>query len=660
LGEETDDLNTARVGINNLNLGDRTETRKRWGFSLAADYQLGVASDIFLSSFWNRTDRDELRLRKRYRVGNSYVEYDMRDRQIETTVWTNTLQGNHNLFGFAIDWRGSYSKTRNFTPFEHFPRFRELAAYNADLIEDQGPELIPEGAKNDTSNTWFKWDRINNRDVNEESYTLQLDLDYDYQMSNSVTGHIKTGGKLRSRDRTFDDNSIWTSHFNFIELGNEMANNPDFFRQNYRLYTLARNGAVGFYDFIDPNFSTDNFLDGAFDLSTGINPAMMEDYYSVFKDYVLANGDPLYTTDPIADLKDYNAGEKIYAAYLMADINFGPRVMLLGGVRYEKTQNDYKSVFGSPFIDEDGQSIGGVTDTAGNRSYENWLPMIHLRYKTTDWMDIRFAYTNTIARPDYFNLVPKEILNGDERTITIGDPNLKPTNVYNYDVFVSFYNRYGLFTVGGFYKELYDIDYERSFPKLEDPTDPFFGWKVAGPINSEERATVKGFEIELQTNLDGLPSPFDGIVLYVNYSRIWSETFYPHFTVETRLLPVPPFFESIATDTVRSGQVPGQADYIANVTIGYEKGGFSGRLSMFLQGRTLDFVASREEFDGFTESVTRWDLALRQNITDHFTVFLTVNNLSNVPEAALLGFRDYSTREEFFGWTADFGFQYEL
>ena len=657
LGEETGDLNTARVGVNNLNLGDVIETRKRWGFSLAADYQLGGVSDIFLSSFWNRTDRDHLRRRKRYRVGSSYVEYDMTDSEIETTIWTNTLQGNHNILGIAIDWRGSYSKTRDYVPFEHIPTFRELSAFRADLIEDQGPAFIPEGAKNDTSNTWFKWDRINNKDVNEESYTLQLDLDYDYRISNNFTGQIKTGGKIRSKDRTFDDNSIWTSHFNFIELGNEMSNNQEFFRQNYRLYTLARNGAVGFVDFIDPNFSTDNYLDGAFDLNTGINPAMMEDYYNVFKDYILANGNPLYITDPLANLYDYNAGEKIYAAYLMADINFGPRVMLLGGVRYEKTQNDYKSVFGTPVISDEGQSVGGVRDTAGNKSYDNWLPMIHLRYKVTDWMDIRLAYTNTIARPDYFNLVPKEIVNGDDRTLTIGDPNLKPTNVHNYDIFLSFYNRYGLFTVGGFYKDLYNIDYQRSFPILDDPTNPYFGYNKVGPINSEYKSTVKGFEIELQTNLLGLPSPFDGIILYVNYSRIWSETFYPFVTVKTVFNPFP---TAVATDTVRSGQVPGQADYIANVTIGYEKAGFSGRLSMFVQGRTLDFVASREEFDGFTEAVTRWDLALRQNINENFALFLTINNLSNVPEAALLGFRDYSTREEFFGWTADFGFQYKL
>jgi TonB-dependent receptor len=522
------------------------------------------------------------------------------------------------------------------------------------------PELIPEGAKNDTSSTWFKWDYINNQDVNEDSYTLQLDLDYDYQISNNVTGHIKTGGKLRSRDRTFDDNSIWTSHFRFIDLGIEMLNNPDFFRQNYRLYTLAdNNNAVGFYDFIDPNFSTDNYLDGAFDLSTGINPAMMEDYYNVFKDYILANGDPLYTTDPLADLNDYNAGEKIYAAYLMADINFGPRIMLLGGVRYEKTQNDYKSVFGTPVISDEGQSVSGVTDTAGNRSYDNWLPMVHLRYKATDWMDIRLAYTNTIARPDYFNLVPKEIINGDDLTITIGDPNLKPTNVHNYDIFVSFYNRYGLFTVGGFYKDLYDIDYQRRFPKLGD-APPWNSYSEVGPINSEYKSTVKGFEIELQTNLVGLPSPFNGIILYVNYSRIWSETFYPFVKVETRFIPVPPFVEPVVTDTVRSGKVVGQADYLANVTIGYEKGGFSGRLTMFLQGRILDELGPREEFDSFTEAVTRWDLALRQNITQHFAVFLTVNNLSNVPETALLGFRDLSTRQEFYGWTADFGFQYKL
>lgn len=660
LGEETGDLTTARVGVNNLNLGDIVETRKRWGFSLAADYQLGVVSDIFLSSFWNRTDRDHLRRRKRYRVGSSYVEYDMTDSEIETTIWTNTLQGNHDILGIAINWRGSYSKTRNFIPFEHVPTFRELAAFRADIIEDQGPAFIPEGAKNDTSNTWFKWDRINNRDVNESSYSLQLDLDYDYSISNTVAGHLKTGGKLRIKDRTYDNNSIWTSHFNFIDLGNEMAGNPDFFRQNYRLYTLANNGAVGFIDFIDPNFSTDNFLDGTFALNTGINPSMMEDYYNVFKGYVLTNGNPLYTTDHLPNLYDYSAGEKIYATYLMGDINLGPRVMILGGVRFEKTNNDYKSIFGTPIIDEDGQGIGGVTDTVGNRSYDNWLPMVHLRYKATDWMDIRLAYTNTIARPDYFNLVPKEIRNGDDRTIIIGDPNLKPTDVHNYDIFLSFYNRYGLFTVGGFYKDLYDIDYQSSFPILDDPTNPFFGWNVVGPINSEYKSTVKGFEIELQTNLLGLSSPFDGIILYVNYSRIWSETFYPFVKVETRFISVPPFVESVVTDTVRSGQVPGQADYIANVTIGYEKGGFSGRLSMFLQGRTLDEVASREEFDGFTEAVTRWDLVLRQNITEHFAVFLTVNNLSNVPEAALLGFKDFSTRQEFYGWTADFGFQYKL
>lgn len=660
LGQEVSDLKTAIVGIDDLNLGDRIENRKRYGFSFTADYDFGLASNVLLNSFWNKSDRDEIRRRKRYRVSTSRVEYDLRDSEIENTIWTNTLQGNHVLYDFIIDWRASYSTSRNLTPFEHAPTFREDAAFTSDLIDDQGPELIPGGAKNDTSNTHFKWDRINKQEVNEKSLTAQLDLSYDYMISDLFTGKIKAGGKIRSRDRDFDDNSLWTSHFNLSDLGLDMRARPDYYRQNYKLYTLADNGAVGFVDFIDPSFSTTNFLDGAYEFNLGISPEKVEEFYKIFKDYTFADGDKLYVTDPLADLNDYSASEKIYAAYLMGDINLGPRVILLGGVRYEYTRNDYKSIFGTPIINDEGQSVSGVTDTAGNRYYDNWLPMVHLRYKATDWMDIRLAVTKSISRPNYFNLVPKEILNGDDRTITIGDPNLKPTQVWNYDIFVSFYNRLGLFTLGGYYKELTDIDYQRSFPKLENPTDPYFGWILVGPINSKQKSIVKGFEVEIQTNLAGLPSPFDGIVLYANFSKIWSQTYYPYFEVYTKLVPYPPFVISTAVDTLREGKVVGQADILANFTLGYEKGGFSGRLSMFVQGRTLDFLASRAEFDGYTESTVRWDLAFKQKIFNDLSIFFNFNNLSNVPEAAILGFRDYSTREEFYGWTADFGIQLKL
>ncbi len=70
---------------------------------------------------------------------------------------------------------------------------------------------------------------------------------------------------------------------------------------------------------------------------------------------------------------------------------------------------------------------------------------------------------NQFLRPDYFNLVPFEDINTAEETVSRGNPNLKHTTAKNYDIFLSLYNRYGLFTVGGYYKTLNNIDYILSY-----------------------------------------------------------------------------------------------------------------------------------------------------------------------------------------------------
>ena len=183
------------------------------------------------------------------------------------------------------------------------------------------------------------------------------------------------------------------------------------------------------------------------------------------------------------------------------------------------------------------------------------------------------------------------------------------------------------------------------------------GYTLTEPVNAEGESTVKGFEIELQTNLKLLPSPFDGIVIYANYSRIFSETFYPLLKVERG---GPPFFKSIFIDTVRVGRIPGQADHLANLTLGYEKGGFSGRVSMVYQGESLMTIGTREELDGYSDAFIRWDVAMQQKIFKGFSIYLNLNNISDRSEGAFLGLESYPTREEFFGWTGDLGIRYKF
>jgi len=659
-GKEVSDLNTAKVGLTDLNLGDRIETRKRFGFSLSLDYDFGNAITIQYNSFFSQTIRDELRRRKRYRVDSAILEYDLRDSDFKTNVFTNSLSGELYFGNLQMTWRGSYTSTLNNIPYQHISTFRELAGFTSDLVYDQGPEIIPQFAKNTINETFFKFDRMNNSKTRDADLTFQIDFKWPFLINESIGGYVKFGAKIRDKRRTFDDNSIWTSYFNLNQLGLDMFKNPNFYSSNYRLYTLTSQAALSMVDFLDNNFSVKNFLNGRYQFTTGLSVSALEQFYSTYANYALPNGQKIYEEDPLANLRDYKAGEMVSSGYLMTELNFERLIQIVGGIRIEKTDIDYKSIFGTPEIGDDEQSIGGVKDTVGIRSYTEILPMIQMKIKPLDWMDIRVAVTKTLSRPDYFSLVPKEIIDRDAMTIRIGDPNIKHTKVWNYDLFISFYNQYGMFTLGGFYKELRDIDYIRNFPRLESRSDPYYGWLVEGPINGKWLSTVKGLEIEIQTNFTWLPAPFDGIILTANFSKINSKTYFPFFKVETKYISTPPFVVSYAIDTVRSGRIPGQADYVANFVLGYEKGGFSGRISAILQGKSLDFVAGREEFDGFTEEFIKWDLAVKQKLIKGLSVYLSVNNLNNRPELATLGFRNYSTREEFFGWTADLGLQYEF
>ena len=85
-----------------------------------------------------------------------------------------------------------------------------------------------------------------------------------------------------------------------------------------------------------------------------------------------------YFIDPTKDLSDYEAGENITAGYGMTSFTFFNRIDLIAGARYERTQNSYRSIFGSPRVDEDGniENITGLVDTVGNRVLDQWLPMV--------------------------------------------------------------------------------------------------------------------------------------------------------------------------------------------------------------------------------------------------------------------------------------------
>jgi TonB-dependent receptor len=428
--------------IENLNLEHRLETRTRGNASLTADYEIGNGR-VLLSSFFSQTDRDELRRRRRYRLGSAYTEYDFRDRDITIALWTHSLSGKHNFSGSELSWRTSYSRSEADTPGEFNGRFRELAAFRSDIIDTQGPEFIPEGAKRNLDATWFKEMGFDSTNVTDRDFTAQADFRFPIRFGNSVAGYVKTGAKYRDKDRDRDRSRMWSDHFGINGMGADVFANPDVFYRNFNLDSSRRILINNFY--ADEELIGEEFLEGRYEFG----PTLDMDELRLFADEF----NRAYIPDPIAILDAYVAGESITSGYTMAEVNLTQRLMLLGGVRYEHTSTEYTSVFGRPVSSSDGPGgIAGRRDTTGGQNYGEWLPMFHLRYKGTDWFDIRLAATRTLSRPDYVNLVPRELIDFSASTINSGNSALRVATAWNYDAYLSFYNRMGLFTAGVFYK----------------------------------------------------------------------------------------------------------------------------------------------------------------------------------------------------------------
>jgi len=651
--------------VSKLNLTAREEIRHRYNANATLDLKLKNGSILFSTNF-GQTDREEFRYRRRYRVDASYQEHDLRERHSNNMVLSNRLSGKHLLFQrLELDWSGSYSFSRNNKPFVSRMRFRELGAFN--LSPEKTYDDIVNSAKNNLDATWLKDAYFDTYEVHDDNYTAQLNVKYPFNMGDKVNGYVKAGGKYRHKSRVNDINRVWTQHFVAQEILDDGRENPDWDIDYVSDYILMSS-------FQGEEYLNDygRLFENSYYLGPGPNPVngplldagKVEAFRNSYADY--------YVVDPTKDLADYEAGENITAGYGMASITFFDRVDLIAGARYERTQNGYKSIFGTPKVDEDGnvQNVTGLVDTVGNRVYDEWLPMVHLKVEISEWANLRLAATKTLNRPNFFSLVPWEIVNYGEGYAERGEPNLKSMSAWNYDAILSMFGKFGLFTVGGFYKEVQNIDYTLT-SRIFDRDDPIFGLDLTRPLNAEGLSTIIGFEVDVQSNFRYLPSPFNGILVSANYTHLQSETLYPVSITET--MDVFPFTTTII-DTVRSGSMPGQVNNLVNVSLGYERGGFSARISMIYQGLSLfvdeeadigrlaPSVGITAEKDNYVAASTRWDLVIKQEIKENFQVFLYVNNLSNTKDENFLAgsIQNLVTSSFMYGTTIDLGVTYKF
>ncbi|MCX6134888.1 MAG: TonB-dependent receptor [Ignavibacteriales bacterium] len=649
-------VNNTVVKIDNTSLVDRFETRDRFGGNMILDYGFSKGF-IKMSTLYSRTERDETQRRVRYQISTSITENSLRKRFVNIDLLTNVLAGEYNFDFMKANWSTNYASTRQETPFQHDSRFEEQGAFNSQVV-DQGPEKAIAQAKNRLDLSYFRYDYITQQWIKDGDFAGQLDFTVPMTLAPDMWAKIKFGGKYKDKRRDVDNAGLETE-----------SNGPGniLMKQFPGRFIKTTDGRdlMSYMNFVDDSFKAENFLNGRYNFLNALSVDKLQSFYEEFKDYRRpSDRRRFYFVDYLAELDDYLAGEKVTAAYAMAEIKWGTWVTVMPGVRYERTVNWYQTRFGEVTRDA---TTGDVIarsgqDTVGTLSYEDVLPMLHLRFNFTEWADLRLAVTKSISRPDYQNLVPRRKIDGDALEAYYGNPYIGRIKAVNYDAALSFYDgRLGLLGVGGFYKIVRDIDYiKQGLIKFYDKADPtrFTTYKLFQPDNLPYDSRVYGFECEIQTNFQFLPSPLDGILLNINFSRIFSKTLLP-YTDYSQRDPFPPF-RPVAKDTSRVIPMPGQSDRIANVTVGYEKGKFSARLSLIYQSNALAVIGETAEVDGYTDDYKRWDLTLQYKLPWHSSVMLSINNLTNLPDRSYTSAMRYPTEEKYFGWTAELGIRFEL
>ena len=291
--------------------------------------------------------------------------------------------------------------------------------------------------------------------------------------------------------------------------------------------------------------------------------------------------------------------------------------------------------------------------------------------KPTDWLDIRLARTESIIYPDYRAISPYiyyDSFGGPD--LELGNTSLIPALAKNYDAYVSVYkNKIGLFTAGYFYKEIDNLIVASTF-RAKDPETVNNRFDLTQTqqtnittwINLDATSTVRGFELDWQTNFWYLPSFLKGLVLSINYTHINSETRYPFQTSVKN--GTGPFAQTVFVDSTRVGRMPNQPDDVFNFTLGYDIGGFSARLSYVFTDNVLVGVnRTFDELDSFTGSNKRWDFTAYQKLPwleRRLQVYLNVNNITNTPDRAFTSELQKLSSVEYYGRTVDVGVRYKF
>lgn len=638
------------VYINQFDIRKYDVKRVRMSVSGAWDYKIDSKNMVSASVMLNRRNDFENRYRLRFRrlrpvyssLDPSLIEGyegDIRrqtkggtpgtnqNRRLEQqTVQNYSLKGTHILWEKVdLDWGLSYSKAEEDRPNERYIEYEtRRVSFSNDFDTETQPLLKP----------------VSERGL--DSYALS-----ELSENHNNTFETELGGKLNFR-----------VPFSIIDNRKGRLR----FGVRARIKTKERNNALSLYDPLNT---------GEFQRLSDVNTVYWSgDRFNPSSKYVpgafaantflarLPLNDPTIfdrTENPSEYLGlNYKAKEDILAAYLRFDQDLTEKLKLITGVRFENTAIRYTGNYAS-FDANDNLTSSGQS-TASN-SYLNILPNLTLNYNVSKDLVLRFAYTTSIARPNYYSLVPYVSAVPGDNSISVGNSSLKSTYANNFDLMGEYYFKsVGLLSLGGFYKVISNFiytyrnqtyvtqDFSRDFPTFTNPVLSGENWTYTQDRNGDQ-VSVYGFEVAFQRQLDFLPSFLKYLGVYVNYTYTKSAAKGVY---------------NADGDRREGVTLPGTAPHLFNASLSFENKKLSARVSLNHTEDYLDELGSNAFQDRYYGRQTFLDVNASFKIMKNMRLFAELNNLTNQPLRYYQGVSSRTMQMEYYMARYNFGLKFDF
>ncbi|WP_442588081.1 TonB-dependent receptor [Pedobacter sp. AW31-3R] len=473
---------------------------------------------------------------------------------------------------YDVSYAGGFFKSKKDvrTVFEQ----KKLAG-DIDLGNPEAPQIaFDKAGVMDPELFAYKYLRDRRDEAEDEDWNAKLNFKYPFRIFSKDQGYFQVGGRFRHKSTNRNRGEDEYAAVDKLTLTNFVSpfSRSDFFHDSYGLSLFPDALSLNNYRLQHP---------AAFEIDeTGS----------------IRNSTP----------DTYEGTETLKAAYMMATWNVGALEMV-AGVRYERTGLKYT---GNMLVLGPDDVYVDAINVHADKDFDGFLPSVNLRYALTKRTNLRAAATRSLSRPGYFDLVPWEEVREDNGNIKRGNPDLTQAFTNNYDLMAEHYfQSVGLLSAGFFYKDVKNKVYKEKVDQIGGEWD---GYTIETPRNGKN-ATVYGLEFAWQQQFTFLPGALNGLGIYANYTRVWSEMRTPN------------------VDEGRKVALPDARPSSGNIAISYQKYGFSGRIAANFYGTYVRSVGNTPAEDSMENGRTQLDFSASQKIYKKFSVFAGLNNLTNAP-----------------------------